>query len=160
MDPLQWMGAVRMSLNIWKKHHNNPQVIHTAPVHQLMSWEVKRMIVRNKSRIVKFKPLLLSPVSIILLSAVKSCLIWIRREICTDQARFTSENSSKQMDLKWEMDLFTGRSITTDYRHVFIRSDGLKLKHLKWWICFPTNTQIFPLQDVNWWTGVIWITCE
>ncbi len=24
---------------------------------------------------------------------------------------------------------------------------------------FLTNTQIFTLQDVNWWSGVVWITC-
>ncbi len=36
------MGVVRM--RVWtadKKHHNNPQVIHMTPVHQLMSCEVK-----------------------------------------------------------------------------------------------------------------------
>ncbi len=25
---------------------------------------------------------------------------------------------------------------------------------------FPTNTQLFTSQDVNWWTGVVWITCD
>ncbi len=34
------------------KHHNNPQVIHTTPAHQLTSWEDKScMFVRNKSTI-------------------------------------------------------------------------------------------------------------
>ncbi len=37
------------SLNSWWKHHNNPQVIHVTPVHQLMSCEVKScMFVINK----------------------------------------------------------------------------------------------------------------
>ncbi len=53
MDSLQWMGAVRMTAD--KKHHNNPQVIHTSPVHQLTSWELKScMFVRNKSIIKTF----------------------------------------------------------------------------------------------------------
>ncbi len=38
----------------------------------------------------------------------------------------------------------------------------------KWWFevknisvmdLFLTNTHLFTLQDVNWWTGVVWITC-
>ncbi len=36
------------SRNSWYKHHSNPQVIHTTPVHQLMTCEVKScMFVRN-----------------------------------------------------------------------------------------------------------------
>ncbi len=26
------------------------------------------------------------------------------------------------------------------------------------WICY-LETQLFPSQDVNWWTGVVWVTC-
>ncbi len=45
MDPLQWMGAVRMRVQTAdKKHHNNCDVIHTTPVHQLMSGEVKSCV--------------------------------------------------------------------------------------------------------------------
>ncbi len=36
MDPLQWMGAVRMSPNSFKKNLNNLEVIYMIPVHQLM----------------------------------------------------------------------------------------------------------------------------
>ncbi len=36
MDALQWMGAVRMRV---QTADNNIPVIHTAPIHQLMSWE-------------------------------------------------------------------------------------------------------------------------
>ncbi len=66
MDPLQWMGAVRMSPNSWmpthavrmspnswKKHRNNTQVIHTTPVHQLTSCKMQ-VFVRNKSTIKAF----------------------------------------------------------------------------------------------------------
>ncbi len=50
MDPLQWNGLP----SEWEskqliKHHNNPQVIHTTPVHQFMFWEVKAVFLRNKS---------------------------------------------------------------------------------------------------------------
>ncbi len=38
MDPLQWMGAVRMRVQTADK---NITIIHTTPVHQLMSCEVK-----------------------------------------------------------------------------------------------------------------------
>ncbi len=49
------MGAVRMRVQTADKNHNNPQVIHTTPVDQLTSWEVKScMFVRNKSIIIEF----------------------------------------------------------------------------------------------------------
>ncbi len=37
MDPLQWMGAVRMKVQTADK---NITIIHTTPVHQLMSCKV------------------------------------------------------------------------------------------------------------------------
>ncbi len=49
MDPLQWMGAVRMRVQTADK---TSQVIHTTPVHQLKSCEAKScLFVRNKSNI-------------------------------------------------------------------------------------------------------------
>ncbi len=54
MDPLQWMGAVRMRV---QAADQNIPVIHTIPVHQLMSYDVKSSIfVRNKYIIKAFKP--------------------------------------------------------------------------------------------------------
>ncbi len=51
MDPLQWMGAVRMRVQTADKNIT----IHTTPVHQLTSWEDKNcMFVRNKSIIKTF----------------------------------------------------------------------------------------------------------
>ncbi len=49
IDPLQWMGAVKMGVQLAdKKHHN----IHTTPVHQLTSCEVKSCVFpRNRSSI-------------------------------------------------------------------------------------------------------------
>ncbi len=38
VDPLQWMGAVRMRVQTADK---NITIIHTTPVHQLTSWEDK-----------------------------------------------------------------------------------------------------------------------
>ncbi len=46
MDPLQWMGAVRMRVQTADK---NITIIHTTPVHQLTSYELKScMFIRNK----------------------------------------------------------------------------------------------------------------
>ncbi len=42
------VNGCRQSPNSWKKHHNDPKVIHKTPIHQLMSCEVKScMVVRN-----------------------------------------------------------------------------------------------------------------
>ncbi len=46
-----------------------------------------------------------------------------------------------------EMHFYTGGNIIMDY--------GFKLKMY----LFLTNTYILSSQDVNWWTGVVWITC-
>ncbi len=55
MDTLQWMGAVRTRVQTADKNHNNPQEIHTTPVHQLMSWVVNSfMFIWNKSIIFVF----------------------------------------------------------------------------------------------------------
>ncbi len=50
VDPLQWMGAVRMRVQTAAKNITNITVIHTTPVYQLMYCEVKSCtFVRNKS---------------------------------------------------------------------------------------------------------------
>ncbi len=41
MDPLQWMGAVRMRMQTANKNITIIQVINTTPVHQLTSCEGK-----------------------------------------------------------------------------------------------------------------------
>ncbi len=49
MDALQWMGAVRMRVQTADK---NTTIIHTTPVHQVTSGDVKRfMFVGNKPNI-------------------------------------------------------------------------------------------------------------
>ncbi len=57
VNPLQWMGAVRMSVQTTdKKYHNNPQVIQTTPCQQLTPGEVKNClsVIKNKSIIEAF----------------------------------------------------------------------------------------------------------
>ncbi len=78
------------------------------------------------------------PLFIILLSLVKkSCLVWIRREICTDQAAFTSQNQYVGGTFSLEEVLL----LITNY--ILAWNDSLKLKHfndgLEWcglWWCF------------------------
>ncbi len=54
MDPLQWMGAVRMRVQTANVNISNSQVIHTIPVHQLMSCEVKSCMLSCVWNIVMF----------------------------------------------------------------------------------------------------------
>ncbi len=42
------------------------------------------------------------------------------------------------------------------WTRILARSDGLKLKHLDGFVSYK---QLFTSQDVDWWTGVVWITC-
>ncbi len=52
MDPLQWMGAIRMRVQTADK---NITIIHTNPVHQLKFCEAKSCVfVRNNSIIKTF----------------------------------------------------------------------------------------------------------
>ncbi len=56
MDPLQWMGAVRMRVQTADK---NITIIHTTSVHQLISCEVKNCVFVKNKAIIKafiFKP--------------------------------------------------------------------------------------------------------
>ncbi len=75
------------------------------------------------------------------------CFIWIRREICTDETLFTSENSPKH---GWT---FYWRGEALLWARILTRRDILMMD------LFLTNMQLFVSQDVNWWTGVVWISC-
>ncbi len=48
MDPLQWMGAVRMRVQTTDKKHNNLQVIHMIPVHRLTYFVKSWVFVTSK----------------------------------------------------------------------------------------------------------------
>ncbi len=113
MDPLQWMGAVRMRVQTAEK--NNPQVIHMTSVHQLTPCEVKSwMFLRNKF-IINMSSINNSAFS----NKKKKWVVWIRREICSDEVLFTSQQS-KMMDL---MDLFLTNAVF-DWLDYLFYSDG------------------------------------
>ncbi len=75
----EWVPWERESNQLIKKHHNNPQVIHTTPVHQLKSGKVKSCsFLRKKNSILRCFILQIivsgyntSPLSTILLPPVK-----------------------------------------------------------------------------------------
>ncbi len=45
------------------------------------------------------------------------------------------------------------------WTHNVAKSNGFKVKTPWWWICFFKKIQLFISEDINWWTGVVWITC-
>ncbi len=57
-----------------------------------------------------------------------------------------------------EMDFFTGGSVIRDYGY-FSRKQRFEVKNILMIDLFLTNIQLLSSQDVNWWTGVMWITC-
>ncbi len=79
----------------------------------------------------------------------------------SDQAAFTSQNSSKEICgwiLMWETTgdaLFHWRKRHYGlWTHILAGSNGLKIKTS----CF-LQTQVLASLDINWWTGVVWMTC-
>ncbi len=92
----------------------------------------------------------------------KSGLAWI----CTDQEPFTVQNSSKQICewiLMWETTgegLFHWRKCYYGlWTHILARSNSLKLKCLLNDEFVYYKPTAFSSQDINCWTGVVWITC-
>ncbi len=100
----------------------------------------------------------MSPLSIILLSPVKkkkSHLIWIKREVCMDQAPFSSPKQTHilvyfNVRRQQGMD-FWRKSYCGLWTGILV---GLKIKSLN------DGLQTFISQDINWWTGVVSITCK
>ncbi len=143
MDPLQWMGAVRMRVLI-KTANKYITIIHMIPVHQLTFCEVKNCVfVRNKSIIKMF---LTSNVcfrlkyesSIQNISPVKR-YSHLNQEwnIYRCLQTKTFQNSSKQI-CKWILMWKDNRWWTFPWRknyywfwtHILSRNDGLNLKCL------------------------------
>ncbi len=133
---MHWMGTIRIRVQTADK---NFTVIHTTPVHQLTFCEAESCV-KKKSIIKLFrtwnhhfwlKYLSLSTVHCFL--QLKICLIWIRREICTDQAPFTFKNSPKLYIyfFMWEDNRGWTFSLeeTLLRTHILARSSSLKLKH-------------------------------
>ncbi len=60
------------------------------------------------------------------------------------------------------IDLITGGSVIMDYGFVFwlevTSSDSFNVKKALMMDLLITNRQLFALQDVHWWTRVVWIT--
>ncbi len=89
--------------------------------------------------------------SIICLLQWKSSLIWIKREICTDQAPFIRQNSSKPIYrwiLIWENNRGLLHWIKRYGLWTHILSQNALIMDL-----FLTNTHLFA-SHVNWWSGV------
>ncbi len=161
MDALQWMGAVRMRAQTADK---NITIIHTTPVQQLMSCDVKSCIfVRNK-----------------IITETFLTLIWIYIDFYSE--KIISSESGKQyaqikncLQAKTVLNKYVGgfwgerTSILWHYYGMdlyFVQKWRFKVKTSYWYICF-IQIHIFSLHktltdgliDVNWLTGVVWITC-
>ncbi len=52
---------------------------------------------------------------------------------------------------------FTEGSVIESY--FFFKKWGFEVKNALMMYLFHTNMQLFTSQDINWWTGVVWITC-
>ncbi len=118
MDPLQWMGAVRMRVQTADK---NITIIHTTLVHQLISCEAKSYVFKlfslgNSAWSVHFSHLIQTRDF-----SLEKAVLWIK------------------------------------YRYILAKSNDLKLKNVILMDLFITNMQLLTSQDINWWTGVVWI---
>ncbi len=147
---MQWMGAVRIRVQTAdKKHHNDPQVIQSIIFNIL--WSEKLWVLTSKH-------CFWLNLSIISLSPVKSCLVWIRREICIDQAPFTREYGCKQI-YEWIL-LCCYYGLWT---HILVRSDSLKLKTLRLsdgFVFYKYTAFCFTLTDGLKWCGLLVDYCD
>ncbi len=155
MYPLQWMDAVRMRVQTADK---NITIIHTTPVHQLTSWEVKSCIfVRNKSieAVSNYFCLKYESIDHNNTSSIEK-VVWSESGEKSAQIkhRYNPKQSKTALnkyvggfwcERQQEMDFFTGGSIFMDYGLMF------------WPEEFEHTAVASP--DVNWWAGVVWITC-
>ncbi len=129
-----------------KTSQNSTNNLHNSSPSINILWSEKLCVLaRNKSIIISSFILFFyingcfrlktSPLSIKLLSPMKHHLIWIRIEICTDQAMFINQNSSKQIRLwilmleQQRMKFLTLRNDNPYYR-LWTNSTHLKLKCL------------------------------
>ncbi len=99
------------------KHHNNPQVIHSQSID--FGGIGEKQCVWNKSIKAFFHSIAFSS---------EKLIVRIRREICTDQAPFTSKNSPQfylHMSVDFEvrgqqgMDFYTGGNAIIDFRIIY-----------------------------------------
>ncbi len=147
----------------------NITIIHTTPVHQLMSCEAKSCVfVRNKF-IKMFLTSNLWFLSIILLSPLKKVISsesgekYAQIKHCLQVKTVQKTVLKKYVGEFWcerqqDMDLFTEESVIMENGLIFHIS-YLIFKNVLMMDMFLTNTQLLASQDINWWTGVEWITC-
>ncbi len=114
MDALQWMGAVRMRVQTADK---NITIIHTTPVHQLMSWEDKSW---NKSIIKTF----LTKIRVHNNASSSEKVFWSEsgEKSASDQAAKTALNkyvSGFWCERQQEMHFFTEGRVIMDYGLIF-----------------------------------------
>ncbi len=156
MDPLQWMGAVKMSPNSWYKHHSNP---HNFSPSIDVFWNETLYISMKKKSIIK----MFSHQTIFFRLKYKTSTHNIA--FCSEKV-ILSESGEKyaQIYKHWYTfktilnkyfggflwDITTGEGLfhwRKSYglrTHIFTRSDGLKLILMD---LFLTNMQLFPSQD-------------
>ncbi len=132
MDPLQWMGAVRMRAQTADK---NITIIHTTPVHQLMSCDVKSCIfVRNKIITETFLTLIciyidfysekiISSESGKQYAQIKNCL-QAKTVLNKYVGGFWGERTTEDGLFHWRKHYYGL------WTYILSRSDGLKWKHL------------------------------
>ncbi len=106
----------------------------------------------------------MSPLCIILLFSVKRHLVWIRREIAQIKHRL----QAKTLLNNYAGGFWCGRT-TKDglfhwrkcyyelWTHALARSNGFNKKKNILMVYFVTNMKFVASQDINWWTGVVWI---
>ncbi len=172
-------GCHQNELKTADKKHNNPQVNHINPVHQLMYFKEKiSMFIIIQSIIkfqLKYKPSIhniaftrgkaifsesgekYAHISLQAPFTSKNSSKQIRREICTYsislQALFTSKNSSKQISwwvMIWEHNSgWTFEGYFGLWSHILAINNGLKLKRLN--VGFVSYKHAaFTSQYVNW----------
>ncbi len=163
------------SPNSWWKHHNNPQVLphHSSPSVNIL-WSEKLCACKKTNQSLRYfniKPVLLaSPLSIILFffSMKKLSHLSQERNIYRSSTACKSKKPKTALNICWwismceesedqkEMDLFHWRNHYVIWTYIFARINS---KNLFMMDLFLTSTKLFISKDVNWWTGVVWITC-
>ncbi len=141
MDPLQWMGAVRMRVQAADKHIT---IIHTTPVLQLTSCAVKRcvFVINNASlRLLNFKLSILAKIWVHNTEKVHlllSTYIKIHPHICLELFWLVYSVWSVHISL-----LIQTRQLF-HWRKCYY---GLWICTLSWWICF-LQTHSFSLHKI------------
>ncbi len=96
----------------------------------------------------------MSLLSIIMLPQWKSCLVWIRREICTVQAPIINKNSSKQI-CGW----ITEEALLWNIDSYFVQKQQFEVKNTLMMNLFLTKLQLCLLKmltDGLEWCGLLW----